>query len=113
MTLRKISAEELYQKTNTQEKVVLLDVRAEEKYNDYHIEGATIENLNIHKSSIVEMLDRNEKDMHSLPKDREIVVTCTTGNSATKCATILSQLDYDVVVLEGGVTAWKEFIKTK
>jgi rhodanese-related sulfurtransferase len=48
-----------------------------------------------------------------LPKDKEIIVTCTTGNSATRCATILSEKDYHVVVLEGGITAWKNYVETK
>ncbi|HLQ97547.1 MAG TPA: rhodanese-like domain-containing protein, partial [Candidatus Dormibacteraeota bacterium] len=32
--------------------------------------------------------------------------TCTTGNSAGKCADILEDKGYQVTVLEGGITAW-------
>ena len=113
MTLKKISPEELYEKMNNQEKIVLLDVRAEEKYNDYHIEDPTIENLNINKNDIFNLVENKEDSITSLPKEKGIIVTCTTGNSATKCATILSEREYDVTVLEGGITAWKEFLKTK
>ena len=110
MTLKKISPEEFYKKMKDEEKLVLLDVRAEEKYNDYHIKDPNIENLNIPKTNI---LDLDKDKIQALPKEKEIFVTCTTGNSATKCATVLSDHDYDVVVLEGGITAWKEFLQKK
>jgi len=113
MTIKKISPEELFERMNNQEKLVLLDVRAEEKYNDYHIEHSSIENLNINKNDIFNLVENKEDAITLLPNKKEIIVTCTTGNSATKCATILSEKEYDVTVLEGGITAWKEFLKTK
>lgn len=113
MPLKKITPEELFQKMNTQEKVVLLDVRAEDKYIDFHIDGPNIESQNIHKEEIYKSEENKNEAFVSLPKDQEIVVTCTTGNSATKCANILSNQEYNVAVLEGGISAWKEFLKAK
>lgn len=113
MPLKKITPEELFQKMNTQEKIVLLDVRAEEKYNDFHIEGQSVESQNIHKEEIFKSEENKSNAVGSLPKDKEIVVTCTTGNSATKCANILSNQEYNVAVLDGGITAWKEFLENR
>lgn len=113
MTIKKITPEELYQKLATDEKVVVLDVRDEQKYEDYHIEDMNVESLNIHKTKIFELAENEKIEMNSLPKEKEIVVTCTTGNSATKCATILFEHEYDVVILEGGITAWKEYLRTR
>ncbi|CAM5215776.1 Rhodanese-related sulfurtransferase OS=Ureibacillus acetophenoni OX=614649 GN=SAMN05877842_106163 PE=4 SV=1 [Ureibacillus acetophenoni] len=113
MTVKTITPEELYKKLKSQEIVMVLDVRAEEKYNEFHIEGSTIESLNINKADIFQLEESQQEDLRSLPKDNEIIVTCTTGNSATKCANILSEKQYDVVVLDGGITAWKEYMKTK
>ncbi|SOC18036.1 rhodanese-related sulfurtransferase [Ureibacillus xyleni] len=113
MTLKIITPEELFGKMREGEKLVLLDVRAEEKYNDYHIEGKHIETLNINKNDIFELETSNEKIIDSLPTNEQVIVTCTTGNSATKCANILAEKEYDVVVLEGGITAWKEYLKIK
>jgi hydroxyacylglutathione hydrolase len=113
LTLKRISPEELYEKMKSEEKIVLLDVRAEEKYNDYHIENSNIESLNINKNDIFNLVEDDQGASRSLPKEKELIVTCTTGNSATKCATILSEKEYDVTVLEGGITAWKEYLKTK
>jgi rhodanese-related sulfurtransferase len=110
MTVRRISAEELFDKMKTQDDIVLLDVRAEEKYEDYHIEDASIKNLNIPKNFI---FDHDEDAIRALPKEKAIIVTCTTGNSAAKCADILAEKDYDAVVLDGGVTAWKSYLETK
>ncbi|MEH7386430.1 rhodanese-like domain-containing protein [Bacillus sp. JJ1521] len=113
MPLKRITPEELFQRMNEQVKVVLLDVRAEDKYNEFHIEGPNIANQNIHKAEIFTLEEAENKTIDSLSKDEEIIVTCTTGNSATKCANILSSKKYEVTVLEGGITAWKEFLKTK
>jgi rhodanese-related sulfurtransferase len=113
LTLKRISPKELYEKMKDQENIVLLDVRSEEKYNDFHIEDSSIENLNIQKTDIFTLGENKEASITSLPKEKEIIVACTTGNSATKCATILSEREYDVIVLEGGITAWKEYLKTK
>ncbi|WP_442598895.1 rhodanese-like domain-containing protein [Neobacillus sp. D3-1R] len=103
MTIRKISPKELAEKMLKEDNVQLLDVRAADKYQAFHIEGT---NWNIPKNAI---FDLDENLLAVLPKEKEIIVTCTTGNSATKCAEILAGKDYNVVVLEGGVTAWKEY----
>lgn len=108
MGVRLISPEELFARMKREEKVSLLDVRAEEKYQEFHIEGNGLDTQNIPKTDIFE----GRESIAQISKDAEIVVTCTTGNSATKCANILAEKDYNVLVLEGGITAWKEFIKT-
>lgn len=101
MEINKISPKELEEQLRTR-KPFVLDVRAEDKFQEYHVENS----YNIHKSAIFE----NQEDVLStLPKDREIIVTCTTGNSAAKCAKILAEKNYQVTLLEGGITAWKEF----
>ena len=112
MTIKKISPKELHERLKNNEKVLLLDVRAEEKYNEFHIKEPQIQSVNIPKTNIFAMEETRENLHLSLPKDQEIVVTCTTGNSAGKCANILDSRDYQVIVLEGGLTAWKEYLKS-
>jgi rhodanese-related sulfurtransferase len=109
LTLKKISPKELYERMRGEEKVLLLDVRAEEKYNEYHLEDSQVLNLNIPKTVIFNLEEGS--DLSQLTKEQPIVVTCTTGNSAAKCANILDGLGYQVEVLEGGLTAWKEYRK--
>jgi rhodanese-related sulfurtransferase len=107
MTYRMISPNELYEKMKKGENTYLLDVRAEEKFNDFHIEGPEMVTHNVSKTKI---LDGGEE--LTLPTEGDVIVTCTTGNSAAKCAAILSKKDDNILVLEGGITAWKEFLKT-
>jgi len=113
MTLKKITPQELYEKLQTQEGLTILDVRDEEKYNHFHLEGERVQSLNIHKTEIFKLEEDEAGNISALPKHEEIIVTCTTGNSATKCGNILARKDYNVAVLEGGLTAWKEFVKSK
>jgi rhodanese-related sulfurtransferase len=109
MTLKNITPKELHERIKGENQIILLDVRAVEKYNEFHIEEPQVASLNIPKTEIFNL----EEDMvlSQLPKDRPVVVTCTTGNSAAKCARILDGLGYQVEVLEGGLTAWKEYRK--
>jgi rhodanese-related sulfurtransferase len=112
MTLEKVSPKELDEKLQGNEQVILLDVRAEEKYNDFHIKNPNLQSVNIPKTIIFELEEKGMADaLNKLPKDREVVVTCTTGNSAAKCAGILDGLGYQVKLLDGGITAWKEYRK--
>ncbi|MEK3886352.1 rhodanese-like domain-containing protein [Bacillus sp. FSL K6-3431] len=87
--------------------VCILDVRAEEKYEKEHIKLKNIHSINVPKSLIFNLDD--EQLPFTLPKDQEFVVTCTTGNSAKKCAAILENKGYNVTLLEGGISAWKEY----
>lgn len=103
--MKTMTASELAEKLTKNEEVIILDVRSSEKYNAYHIDNENVRSLNIEKSNIFTF---NEEVVSSLPKNQEIIVTCTTGNSARKCADILSEKGFDVTVLSGGVTAWKE-----
>ncbi|WP_071458656.1 rhodanese-like domain-containing protein [Bacillus massilinigeriensis] len=110
MTVKRILPEELKRKIDGHDKVMLLDVRAAEKYDRFHIEEPGVESKNIFKE---EILGLSQEALRSLPKDREIIVTCTTGNSAARCAAVLSEKEYDVAVLDGGITAWKEYLSKK
>ncbi|WP_442852776.1 rhodanese-like domain-containing protein [Bacillus sp. UNC438CL73TsuS30] len=112
LTTEKITPKELHERLKRNEKVLLLDVRAEDKYQAEHIAAPQIENLNIPKTIIFGVEETKEDAKLSLPREEEIIVTCTTGNSAAKCASILRNLDYKVKVLEGGLTAWKEYKKS-
>jgi rhodanese-related sulfurtransferase len=111
--MKTILPKELREKVETNDEICILDVRAEEKYENEHIEGGNIQSSNIPKSHIFNLDDDNADIISTLPKNKEIIVTCTTGNSARKCASILSEKNYNVTLLEGGITAWKEHLTEK
>ena len=108
MDLKVISPEQLQKRMQEEKQVLILDVRAEDKYENEHIEGSSIKSINIPKTIIFE--NESSDSLANLPKDQEIIVTFTTGNSANKCAAILKEKNFNVTVLDGGVTAWKEFV---
>jgi rhodanese-related sulfurtransferase len=110
MSVHTIKPEVLYERLQNNEKLFVLDVRAEEKFIAERIEHKNMDSHNIPKSVIFDL--ENGQTIPDLPREKEIIVTCTTGNSASKCAEILSNRDYKVVTLEGGLTAWKNFMKT-
>ena len=109
MDLNIISPQQLQQRMLEEIQVFILDVRAADKYDIDHIEGSSIESINIPKTIIFE--NESSDSVANLPKDQEIIVTCTTGNSARKCAAILKEKNFNVTVLNGGITAWKKFVE--
>lgn len=110
MKMKEITPKQLLEKLN-RETVCILDVRAKEKYEQNHLKHEHAENINIPKATIF-ALEEDEDTPINLPlsKDKEIIVTCTTGNSARKCAKILSEKGYNVTLLEGGMTKWNNDI---
>lgn len=107
--MRTITPEELQRKIETNDDVVILDVRSAEKYNHDHINEKNVQSINIEKTNIFDLEEAGLEKIAGLPKQKEIIVTCTTGNSARKCSEILSDKGYNVTLLTGGITAWKEF----
>ncbi len=110
--LHTIKPEDLLNRMKTNDSLYILDVRNEEKFQEYHIEGKNIEMIHIPKLKILHVDDEGHEAISGLPKNKEIIVTCTTGNSASKCVSILSKNGYQVTLLEGGITAWKECIQS-
>ncbi|HLS59529.1 MAG TPA: rhodanese-like domain-containing protein [Virgibacillus sp.] len=86
----------------------VLDVRSEEKYQAEHIVHGNIISENIPKANILNLSQDDSESIRTLPTDKNIIITCTTGNSARNCATVLEEKGYDVTVLEGGITSWKQ-----
>lgn len=110
--MRKITPKELDVKLATDQALVL-DVRAKEKYEKNPILHKNIENIHIPKTEIFNIGEKGMDSNLPLPDHKEIIVTCTTGNSAGKCATILEEQGYQVTLLDGGVTAWESYQKNQ
>jgi rhodanese-related sulfurtransferase len=75
----------------------LLDVREPSEWNDAHIAGATLIPLGELPSRVNE-----------LPKDKEIVVVCRSGNRSAQGRDILLNAGFDQVTsMAGGLNQWK------
>lgn len=109
MKVEKISPKSLSQRIKKKEEVVILDVRGLESYQKNHITADHVKGLHLPKAEIFALEDEEKTEHPSLSKEEEMIVTCTSGNSATRCAHILAERGYQVKVLDGGMTAWNQY----
>ena len=75
----------------------LLDVRQPEEYREGHIFGTRL----IPLSQLSQRLDE-------LPRDREIVCICRSGNRSGAAARQLAAAGFKVYNLKGGMIAWSK-----
>ena len=73
MSVKAMTAHEVTMKVIHQSPLFILDVRNEEAYADWKIEGKNFEYLNI---PYFELLDGVEGILDQLPTDREVLVVC-------------------------------------
>ncbi len=89
----KISEADLMAKMEAGDDFYLLSIRSKEDYDKGHIEGA--ENLPWGKDMA--------QGFSSLPKDKDIVVYCYSGQTAGQTVAALRLLGYNAVSLNGGI----------
>lgn len=78
--------------------VYLLDVREQWEYDEGHIPGITL----LPMGEVPNRLDE-------IPKDKEVIVTCRTGNRSGQVADFLRQNGFDNVHnMQGGIVAWEQ-----
>jgi rhodanese-related sulfurtransferase len=99
----KITFQELKQEIEEKKDFVLLDVRKEEEYQKEHIIRAI--------SMPVDIID---SEYHKLPKEKEIIVYCSSGcsscsTSSNQAYNKLKKLGFSKVrKLEGSFSEWKD-----
>ncbi len=101
-----INLDELPQQVNVQtvfdiqdrEDVYVLDVREQYEYDEKHIPNVTL----LPMSEIENRLDE-------IPTDKEVIVTCRSGNRSGQVTQFLRQNGFDNVHnMEGGIVAWEQ-----
>ncbi len=106
-----IDPETLKSRIDAGEDVTLLDVRAANDYEEWHIEGETVESINVPYFEFLE--DEIADDvLAEIPDDREIVVLCAKGGSSEYVAATLKERGYDAVHLEDGMNGWAAIYET-
>ena len=94
---KKITAEEAKERMDKDDKVVILDVRSEEEYQEGHVPGAiVIPNETISSEPLEELPD----------VDQEILVYCRSGNRSAQAAKKLAEAGYTQVYDFGGIIDW-------
>ncbi len=95
-SLPEISPQELKQRLDANESVLLLDVREPSEYDIVHLEGARLIPLNTLPNHI-----------DSLPQDQEIVVYCHHGQRSLYATAYLQQNGFTAAKnLIGGIDQW-------
>lgn len=79
--------------------ITLLDVRTVEEYIEGHIKNAI--NIDQYDSEFL------QKATAIIPKQKLVAVYCKSGRRSSNAAKLLSEAGYEVVNLQGGITAWK------
>lgn len=91
-----ISLEEAYQKY--QAGAFVLDVRTPEEWEEFHAPNTTLIPLN-----------ELESRLDEVPRDREIVVVCRSGNRSQAGRDVLRQAGFDSATsMAGGLNAWRD-----
>jgi rhodanese-related sulfurtransferase len=87
---------EIVHQVKDQDDVFVIDVREQDEYDQWHIPGVTL----IPMSTF-------QQNMDQLPVDKEIIVTCNSGNRSGQVTDFLLQNGYtNVHNMEGGIVAW-------
>jgi rhodanese-related sulfurtransferase len=90
-----ITAHELNEKLKNKTKVVLIDVRQPEEFKSGHVPGAKLIPLG--------ELGQRAKE---LPKDKEILCICASGNRSSSAARMLASQGFNAINVRGGMFAW-------
>ncbi|MGC1376389.1 MAG: rhodanese-like domain-containing protein [Anaerolineales bacterium] len=91
-----LSVQDLSEKLKSGKHLLVVDVRQPEEYREGHIAGAKLIPLG--------ELDRRLND---LPKGKEIVCVCASGNRSREAAKILVGAGYTAINMNGGMSAWQ------
>ncbi|MBM7837013.1 glyoxylase-like metal-dependent hydrolase (beta-lactamase superfamily II) [Alkalihalobacillus xiaoxiensis] len=108
MSLTPMTAQELAKKVIEKENLFILDVRNEAAFEDWKVEGAHFEYLNI---PYFDLLDGVEDILAQLPTDKEILVVCAKENSSIMIGEMLADVGVNASYLSGGMKAWSEHLE--
>jgi glyoxylase-like metal-dependent hydrolase (beta-lactamase superfamily II) len=87
------------------EAVTLLDVRMASEYETWHIDGDTVESINVPYFRFLD--DEVDSDVLArIPDDRAVTVVCAKGSASDFVGGTLAEMGYDVDQLEDGMNGW-------
>ena len=73
----------------------VLDVRTQEEWNEYHAPNTTLIPL-----------DQLRTRLSEVPKDKEVLVVCRSGNRSQQARDILLSAGYNATSMVGGLKEW-------
>ena len=108
MSVKSMTASEIAKKVVRKEAFFILDVRNEDAFTDWKIEGENIQYLNI---PYFDLLDGVEELVKQLPTDQDVVVVCAKEGSSIMVAEMIAEEGHIVHYLAGGMKAWSEHLE--
>ncbi|MCL6452716.1 MAG: MBL fold metallo-hydrolase [Alicyclobacillus sp.] len=107
--MTRVSPTEVFEQILRGDALFILDVRNEEEYADWRIEGPSVTSINI---PYFDLLDGIQPALQQLPNNRPILVVCAKEGSSVFVAEQLREAGLtDVSVLAGGMKAWSEALR--
>ncbi|KMK76305.1 MBL fold metallo-hydrolase [Alkalihalobacillus pseudalcaliphilus] len=108
MTVHKMYPKEVARKLIEKKELFILDVRTGSAFEDWKVEGANFEYLNV---PYFDLIDGVEDILSKLPNDKDILVVCAKEGSSIMVADMLSEEGLTVSYLVGGMKAWSEYLE--
>ena len=108
MTVKKWTAADVARKVIDNKELFILDVRNEDAFADWKIDGHKFEYLNI---PYFELLDGVEEILPKIPADQDVLVVCAKEGSSIMVAEMLSDAGLEVGYLEGGMKSWSMYLE--
>lgn len=103
------SAKEVTYKVINKEELFILDVRNDTDFNDWKIEGESIEIINI---PYFDLIDGVNHILDKIPADKDVLVVCAkVGSSEFVAKQLLEATNRDIAYLEGGMKSWSEHLE--
>ncbi|WP_338729038.1 MBL fold metallo-hydrolase [Haladaptatus sp. DJG-WS-42] len=100
-----VRPETLKERIDKGESVFLLDVRATEEFDQWHIDGKCVETENVPYFEF--LMDEDDDSLYAaLPDDQEIIVLCAKGGSSEYVAALLEDRGFEVSHLQSGMNGW-------
>ena len=108
---KSITPEELKRRLDAGEIQFIFDLRAEDEFKSWKVEGKTdVPTMNIPQEDFV---GEEEKFFDRFPKDKEIITICAHGDSSQYTADMLSERGFKARGLKGGMDLWSEFYEAR
>jgi glyoxylase-like metal-dependent hydrolase (beta-lactamase superfamily II) len=100
---------ELLARVDASEPLLLLDVRNDEDFKRWKLEGRRpIETVHV---PYFDFIEDEEAAASKLPRGREIVVVCASGDSSAMVAELLSEKGLSAKNVEGGMVAYGAYLE--
>lgn len=103
-----MTPKELSQRVIQKDELFILDVRNEDAFEDWKVDGEGFDYLNI---PYFDLLDGVEDVLPQIPSDKELLVVCAKEGSSVMVAEMLAEEGVSSSYLEGGMKAWSEYLE--